>query len=66
MQRYSFEKKNNWTLLNNSFELKDFEKVDRIEERGGGEKRLESDLNVEPDDEAEQFYKVDFKFSDVS
>ncbi|KAL1803343.1 hypothetical protein ACET3Z_031990 [Daucus carota] len=39
--------------LKNAFELEDFERVDDIEQRGGGEKRLRFDLNVEPDDEAE-------------
>lgn len=39
--------------LNNAFELEDFDKFDFDEERKGGVKRLEFDLNVEPDDEAE-------------
>ena len=47
------KKGNGRGLLNNAFELEDFESVDDIEQRGRGEKRLQFDLNVEPDDEAE-------------
>ncbi|WOH15482.1 hypothetical protein DCAR_0935023 [Daucus carota subsp. sativus] len=47
------KKGNGKGLLNNAFELEDFERVDCFEQRRGGEKRLQFDLNVEPDDEAE-------------
>ncbi|KAK1386940.1 NRR repressor like [Heracleum sosnowskyi] len=40
-------------FLNNAFKLEDFERFNGGEEREDGEKRLEFDLNVEPDDEAE-------------
>ncbi|KAL8156705.1 hypothetical protein AgCh_001711 [Apium graveolens] len=40
-------------FLNNAFELEDFDRVNGGEERNNGVKRLEFDLNVEPDDEAE-------------
>lgn len=48
-----FKKGKGKGLLNNAFELEDFDRVNGGEEREGGEKRLEFDLNVEPDDEAE-------------
>lgn len=45
------KKGNGRGFLNNAFELEDFDRVNGGQEREGGEKRLEFDLNVEPDDE---------------
>ncbi|KAL1803345.1 hypothetical protein ACET3Z_031992 [Daucus carota] len=47
------KKDNSKGVLNNAFELEDFERVNHgCQEREGGEKRLKFDLNVEPDDDA--------------